>query len=216
MIKLREEEFEEEVEEVCEESELEKLEKEFNIALLPIEKWKGYKLEFTLYRDKGYTLNLEQGDNGFSIKLEKKPKLPKTETRIRATQELGYELYTWDGFAKGGELFAYGIMDGDTLAACIEFTVDERNRCHVIFMQTEAEYRRKGYGAALLKYAMLKAEEMWCEVFYLETNLDNGAAIDFYLKEGLELLGFDQTFYIREGALIFGKRLSRHGCIFII
>jgi ribosomal protein S18 acetylase RimI-like enzyme len=57
------------------------------------------------------------------------------------------------------------------------------------------EYRRRGIGTLLMNCAVKVAREKDARMLVLETQSCNAPAIDFYLKYGFELIGFDTAAY---------------------
>jgi len=77
----------------------------------------------------------------------------------------------------------------------------------------EEEFRERGIGTLLMKYAVKIAKERGARMLVLETQTNNVPAINFYLKFGFELIGFDTAAYSNEDIekkevrLEFGLRL---------
>lgn len=57
------------------------------------------------------------------------------------------------------------------------------------------ESQRKGIGGKLLKFAEKRAVEWKCRAIILECQSSNYSAIQFYLKHGYNLIGFDLIAY---------------------
>jgi len=57
------------------------------------------------------------------------------------------------------------------------------------------EYRRRLIGTLLMNQAVKIAKEKDARMLVLETQSCNSSAIDFYLKYGFELIGFDTVAY---------------------
>jgi ribosomal protein S18 acetylase RimI-like enzyme len=62
----------------------------------------------------------------------------------------------------------------------------------------EEEFRRRGIGTLLMKHAVKVAEEKKARMLVLETQTCDVPAINFYLKFGYELIGFDTAAYSNE------------------
>jgi len=77
----------------------------------------------------------------------------------------------------------------------------------------EEEFRERGIGTLLMKYAVKIAKERGARMLVLETQTNNVPAINFYLEFGFELIGFDTAAYSNEDIekkevrLEFGLRL---------
>jgi len=72
------------------------------------------------------------------------------------------------------------------------------NRMRVWEFLVEEEFRRRGIGTLLMQHAVKVAKEKGARMLVLETQTNNAPAIDFYLKFGFELIGFDHTAYSNE------------------
>lgn len=69
------------------------------------------------------------------------------------------------------------------------------NRMRVWEFLVKEEFRRRGIGTLLMKHAIKLANEKGARMLVLETQTCNVATIDFYLKFGFELIGFDAAAY---------------------
>jgi GNAT superfamily N-acetyltransferase len=117
------------------------------------------------------------------------------EERVRHA-EGGYVALA-DGEVAGGVLL--GIEEWRSVAQIQEFNIGR-------------QYRRYGIGSLLLKCASDWARERDCWAITLETQNTNYPAIQFYLRNGLEVWGINRHFYppgpvAHEIAIIMGKSL---------
>lgn len=72
------------------------------------------------------------------------------------------------------------------------------NRMRIWQFLVEEESRRKGIGSKLLGRALAVAREKSARMLVLETQSCNIPAIEFYLRHGFELVGFDSSAYSNE------------------
>jgi ribosomal protein S18 acetylase RimI-like enzyme len=72
------------------------------------------------------------------------------------------------------------------------------NRIRVWEILIKKEHRQKGIGTKLMRHAIKLAKEKGARMLILETQSCNTKAIQFYLKHGYELIGFDTTAYTNE------------------
>jgi len=72
------------------------------------------------------------------------------------------------------------------------------NRMRVWEILVREEYRKKGIGTLLMDHAVKVAKEKGARMLVLETQSCNVPAINFYLKFGFELIGFDSNAYSNE------------------
>ncbi len=59
-------------------------------------------------------------------------------------------------------------------------------------------FRRKDIGTALMKHAIAIAKQKGARMLVLETQSCNVPAIEFYLRQGFDLIGFDLAAYSNE------------------
>ena len=69
------------------------------------------------------------------------------------------------------------------------------NRMRVWELLIKKEYRGKGIGTQLMQHAIKLAKERGARMLVLETQSCNVKAIQFYLKHGYDLIGFDTAAY---------------------
>ncbi len=69
------------------------------------------------------------------------------------------------------------------------------NRMRVWEFLVKEEYRRMSVGTLLMSHAIKITKERGARMLVLETQSCNVAAINFYLKQGFNLIGFDSAAY---------------------
>jgi ribosomal protein S18 acetylase RimI-like enzyme len=69
------------------------------------------------------------------------------------------------------------------------------NRMRIWELLIKKEHRGKGIGTQLMQHVIKLAKERGARMLVLETQSCNVKAIQFYLKHGYELIGFDLTAY---------------------
>jgi ribosomal protein S18 acetylase RimI-like enzyme len=106
-----------------------------------------------------------------------------------------------------GKLFEDHIEEPRVFAAVldtkqvgwIELGYDKwNNRMRVWEFLVGEEFRKRGVGTLLMNHAVKIAKEKGARMLVLETQTNNATAIDFYLKLGFELIGFDTAAYSNE------------------
>lgn len=107
----------------------------------------------------------------------------------------------------------YVALAGGEMAGAILLNVEEwRSVVRVTDLIVGHQYRRYGVGSLLLSCASDWARERGCWAIVLETQTINYPAIQFYLRNGLEVWSINQHFYPpgpleHEIAVFMGKRL---------
>ena len=96
--------------------------------------------------------------------------------------------------------------------AILGFIVGEtsaRGAGHIITIDVRAEARRHRVGSALLQAAEQRARQSGSRHVFLETAVNNAAAISFYKRHGYELIKTIPRYYKDNlDALLLGKRLE--------
>ena len=72
------------------------------------------------------------------------------------------------------------------------------NRMRIWELLVKKEHRGKGIGTQLMKHAIKLTKEKGARMLVLETQSCNVKAIQFYLKHGFQLIGFDTAAYSNE------------------
>lgn len=72
------------------------------------------------------------------------------------------------------------------------------NRTRVWDIIIQPEYQRKGFGTLLIDFIYKKAKKFGSRALVLECQNTNIKAINFYLKNGFNLIGFDLEAYTQE------------------
>lgn len=109
----------------------------------------------------------------------------------------------------------YGAFEGEKMIGYVEGSIESWNRRYrinniVVFDKSE---RRKGIGSALMNAVSEEAVRCGARMIVLETQTCNEKAINFYLKNGFSLIGFDLYSYTnsdperKEVRIEMGKKL---------
>jgi|SRR5579863_167453 len=112
--------------------------------------------------------------------------------------------------AQGG----YVALAGGEVAGAVFLNVEEwRSVAHIEHIVVGHQFRRYGIGSLLLSCACDWARNRGCWAIQLETQNVNYPAIQFYLRNGLEVWSINQHFYPpgpveHEIAIFMGKRLK--------
>ncbi|MHA2290107.1 MAG: GNAT family N-acetyltransferase [Promethearchaeota archaeon] len=72
------------------------------------------------------------------------------------------------------------------------------NRTRIWDIYIQSNHRRNGFGTLLLNYVQTKAKNLKSRALVLECQNTNYKAINFYLKNGFKLIGFDLEAYTQE------------------
>lgn len=164
----------------------------YEIIPLPKEKWKGTPILLKYTTNEYYDLETIENDECFEVKMVKK-KFNNPVTHSPEEYDFPDSLYQ-DHWEKAE---AFGIVgENNELLACIEICPEEwSNRLMVTELWVKDELQRKGIGTALMNLAKKQAKIQKRRAIILETQSCNVRAIDFYRKQGFQLIGYDSCCY---------------------
>jgi [ribosomal protein S18]-alanine N-acetyltransferase len=105
--------------------------------------------------------------------------------------------------------------DGLDDARILGFLVAEAGRRrvgHIITVDVLSEARKQGLGSSLLETAEMRMRSSGCRLIYLETAVDNAAALAFYKRHGYDVIKTVPRYYSNGvDALVLEKDLLRAG-----
>lgn len=164
----------------------------YEIIPLPKEKWKGTPILLKYITNEYYDLETIENDDCFEVKMIKK-KFNNPVTHSPEEYDFPDSLYQ-DHWEKAE---AFGIVgENNELLACIEICPEEwSNRLMITELWVKDELQRKGIGTALMNLAKDQAKIQKRRAIILETQSCNVRAIDFYRKQGFQLIGYDSCCY---------------------
>jgi ribosomal protein S18 acetylase RimI-like enzyme len=85
---------------------------------------------------------------------------------------------------------------GDKIVGFIVADRDRRSNAHIITIDVLAEARRMGLGSTLMLAAEERLREAGAKRVYLETAVDNSAALTFYKRHGYSVVGTIPRYYL--------------------
>ena len=181
-----------------------------------------HELDYDFETDRIYALrvhnelvqNKQNANNGnqltFTFELVETQVDPPLYKNYREREQVLAELEARVRAAQGGFV---ALADGK-IAGAILLNIDEaRSVVTIQDMIVGRQYRRYGVGSLLISCASDWARNHNCWAIILETQNTNYPAIQFYLRNGLEIWSINRSFYppgeyAHEVAIFMGKRLS--------
>lgn len=164
---------------------------DFEIRLLPRERWKGHQLDMSFSSEGSYNAVLVSERGLFSVTFTYEPCEPFVIDRTGSIDD-GLYADWWEG----AQAFGLFVGGSDVPAGIIEVCPEEwSNRMRVTEMWVDAAYRRRGIGSALMDHAKRLTVEGGYRCLMLETQSCNAPAIGFYLSQDFEFIGFDRCCY---------------------
>jgi len=144
------------------------------------------KLKYRYVTSNYYDLSICHEAESWRIELTLKP--------FEKTLNKGHESKLFSEYVKESRVFA-AELDGEQIG-WIEIGYHKWNkRMRVWQCLVKEEFRRRGIGTLLMKQAIKIAKERRARTLILETQTCNVPSINFYLKHGFELIGFDTMHY---------------------
>ena len=188
----------------------------YEIVELPKNKWKHTPIYIKYTTNEYYDLEINESKELFDIKMEKKRFLSLV---THSPEEYDYPDRLYQDFWE--EAKAYGIVidnnGKEELLACVEVWPEEwSNRLRITILWVDDYIQSQGVGTMLMNYVKEIARLQNRRAIILETQSCNVKAIDFYRKQGFELIGFDKCCYTNndiercEFRLEFGYFLNRN------
>ncbi len=163
------------------------------------------ELKFRYSTREYYAVTFLRKKDGWEIKLVLEA-LPKPT-------EKQFEGGLFQDFVDEPRVFAAELEDKE--AGWIELGFQKwNNRMRIWELLVEEGFRRKGIGTLLVDHAVKLSKKRKARMLVVETQSCNVPAINFYLKHGFELIGFDVAAYsnedieIKEVRLEFGLKIK--------
>jgi GNAT superfamily N-acetyltransferase len=179
-----------------------------------------HELDYNFETDRIYTLHVQnrlmQDNEGadahsvFAFELLETPVDPPIYKNLREGEETLAAVEEKLRNVEGGYV---ALADGKVAGAILLHVEEWRSVTLIQDIIVGHQYRRYGVGSLLLSCAADWARKRDCWAIILETQNINHQAIQFYLRNGLEVWSINQNFYppgpsAHEVAVFMGKRLS--------
>jgi len=147
------------------------------------------KLEYRYMISSYLDLSIRREGESWKIELSLKP--------LEKTLEKKFESELFREYVEEPRVFA-AELDGEQVA-WIELGYHQwNNRVRVWEFLVKEEFRNRGIGTLLIKHAVKLCKGKRARMLVLETQSCNVPAINFYLKHGFDLIGFDTAAYSNE------------------
>lgn len=165
------------------------------LEIVPLhkERWKGTPIMMVTRSDSYYDVEISpMNAQGCAIRLVRKAA---EKEIVHTPDEYDFPDSLYQDHWENAE--AFGIVgDHGELLACIEVCPENwSNRLMVTELWVSDSLRKQGYGKMLMDKAKEIAKEQKRRAIILETQSCNTNAIEFYLSQGFELIGFDKCCY---------------------
>lgn len=162
-----------------------------DITYLPKEQWKGTILPIGYVTKTYYDVEVQRKEQGFSIDIQLRDFYEPLTVRPE-TYDFPDSLYQ-DHWI---DAKAYGVIHNGTLIAAMELCPESwSNRLRMTELWVHPDFQKQGIGGMLMDFAKDYVRSNKHRTLILETQSCNVNAVDFYLHEGLTLIGFDSCCY---------------------
>lgn len=118
--------------------------------------------------------------------------------RERAAPDVVYAKYTVDGLRRGmsrADVFLVAEVDGRPSGLLMIIVPPWTHAAEITDLAVDAAWRRSGAGRALVAAAETWARERGMRALWVEPRSDNAGAIEFYLRIGFRIAGFNDRMY---------------------
>lgn len=149
----------------------------------------GKKVSYHYTSEKYYKIQMESSSNGWNISL--------TEEVFEIPFEKNLEEEIFDSHKEGSEVYV-SESNGEETGTIVIQHMEWNNTLLIHDLYVDKRFKRKGLGSALVAIAQKRAREMGVRMIVLETQTSNYPAIQFYLKEGFQMVGFNLNSYSNE------------------
>ncbi|MBN2504406.1 MAG: GNAT family N-acetyltransferase [Bacilli bacterium] len=169
-----------------------------DIRILDREKYKSKKFQVEYFTSSWYIPYSTKGDS-YEVEWRK--------AVFGEPQKKAFDIELYPDYFP--EAIALGCFAEEELVGLIEFYPESWNkRLRVTEIWVKDDFRNKGIGSELLEHAKNNAKANGFRMIVLETQSCNVNAIDFYKKNGYEIIGYDKFCYTNQDSLKHEVRLE--------
>lgn len=146
----------------------------------------GKKVIYSYTSEKYYKVLSEKIDNGWNFTLQ--------EESFEKPFEKMLEEEIFEQYKEGSEAYM-AELDGKEAAVMVIQAMAWNNTLLIHDLYVEPQFQNHGIGRSLIDAAKKRAVELGARSIVLETQTSNYPAIQFYLKNGFEIVGFNTISY---------------------
>lgn len=85
--------------------------------------------------------------------------------------------------------------ENSILGTALMWVVEWNKTGYLVELAVSKEQQRKGIGSKIIDELVMRAKEKGLRAIIVETQPDNKVAMDFYLKKGFRLCGYNDHYY---------------------
>ncbi|MEK3764290.1 MULTISPECIES: GNAT family N-acetyltransferase [unclassified Solibacillus] len=149
----------------------------------------GKQVSYHYTSEKYYKVQTDANSMGWNFSL--------TEEVFEIPFEKNLEEEIFDSHKEGSEVYV-SEHNGEETGIIVIQHMEWNNTLLIHDLYIDNRFKRKGIGSALVAIAQKRAREMGVRMIVLETQTSNYPAIQFYLKEGFQMIGLNLNSYSNE------------------
>lgn len=146
----------------------------------------GKQVFYQYTSEKYYEIQMETSNDGWNISL--------TEEVFAAPFKKNLKEEIFDSHKEGSEVYV-SENNGEETGIIVIQHVKWNNTLLIHDLYVDIQFKRKGIGSTLFEIAQIRARELGVRMIVLETQSSNFPAIQFYLKNGFQLIGLNLNSY---------------------
>ena len=147
------------------------------------------KIDYHYFTDSYYKLEIQQGSDGWKINMILKKLNQKVEKKSKSI--------LFQNYVENPKVFRCQFQK--QTVAHLQIGYDSwNNRVRIWDINIDERFRRIGIGSKMIDFIKEYALNIKARAIVLETQTCNVPAINFYLKHGFELIGFDSIHYTNQ------------------
>jgi len=152
----------------------------------------GKKVFYKYTSEKYYEIHKERKDNGWNFSL--------TEERFAVPFVKKIEEEIFDPYKEGSEVYI-AELNGEESAIMVIQQIEWNNTLLIHDLYVDERFKKNGIGRSLIEVAKKRATELGVRSITLETQTSNYPAVQFYMKNDFELIGFNLISYSNEDSM---------------
>jgi ribosomal protein S18 acetylase RimI-like enzyme len=129
-------------------------------------------------------------NKGWTFDWEKKP--------FKSTYKKIWEGVFFEPYKTNAEYYVLEDDNGKEIGVLVFEHLNHSKRTRIWDIMVHTQYLRQGYGTYLLQFVEENARKKGQRSLVLECQNTNTKAVDFYIRNGFELVGFDLEAYTEE------------------
>ena len=146
----------------------------------------GKKVLYTYETNTFYQIKSVQTENGWTFTLHEQPS---PQPFVKQLEEEMFDAY------KDGSNYYVAQWNGEEAAVLVVQQLDWNNTLLIHDLYVYERFKRLGIGSKLIAYVKERAKVLGVRAITLETQTSNYPAVQFYLKHGFQLVGFNTISY---------------------